>query len=214
MMPASSYNVKLQHDFEADAVTIKDELFQVADAAAEARSRICDRSLQKPLTAIRNSCDEAKRAWSGSDIGYHATVYFEGLQPKPADAEFSPEWGLMDRWPTHQPHPGWRNWDRQTVISQILARAGDPDVGAIEQALIPLREAFSDLKEQAISLLTAALSTKQDPFIDRKLKQIEPLKIADARTIELSLVPHGQYWSRDSQAMSQGLRPAPHQRGR
>jgi predicted nucleotide-binding protein len=190
-------------------VTVKDELFQVADAAADARTRIRDESLQKPLAALRHSCDEAERAWSGSNIGYHATVYFEGLKPKPPAAQFSPEFGMMDRWPTHQPHPGWWIWDHQSVIDRILAYAGGADIEAIEATLKKLREEFSDLKERAISLFTAVQS--KDTFLDRKLKQIEPLQIADARTIAFSFLPKREYWSRDSLAMSQGCRIAPHQ---
>jgi hypothetical protein len=75
---------------------------------------------------------------------------------------------------------------------------------------VPLREAFSDLKEQAIAVLAAATSKTRDSFLERKLQQIELLKIADVRTIESNLVQN-QRWSRDSLAVSQGLRPAPHQ---
>jgi predicted transcriptional regulator len=74
------------------AKDLTDELFQIADAASQARDRIRDKALQEPLAAIRKSCEEIKRAWSGSNIGYHATVYYSGLQPKPANVEFSPEW--------------------------------------------------------------------------------------------------------------------------
>jgi hypothetical protein len=49
------------------------------------------------LAAIRKSADDAKRAWSGSNIGYQASVYFADLQPASPEAQFSSEWGLMDR---------------------------------------------------------------------------------------------------------------------
>jgi hypothetical protein len=42
-------------------------------------------------------------------------------------------------------------------------------------------------------MLTAALAQQPDPFIDRKLKQIEPLKLATPQAIEMTLAPQGRY---------------------
>ena len=175
-------------------MTIADELFETADAAAGLLARVRDDRLRAPLQAIRKACEEAQRAWCGSNIGYHACVYFAGLQPHPPEAQFSAEWGLMDRWPTHQPHPGWRIMDRQTVIGELLSRAGNPDLDVITADLAPFQERFSSLKERTISLLTAALAEQPDEFIDRKLKQVEPLKLANPQIVERSLMPKGQIW--------------------
>jgi hypothetical protein len=101
---------------------ITNDLFEVAGEADEALARIRDVSLQNPLLAIRKACEEAERAWSGSNIGYHSTVYFEGIRPKPPDAQFSREWGIIDGWQTQQSHPGWRIMDRQAVIDELLGR--------------------------------------------------------------------------------------------
>lgn len=192
-------------------MTIADDLFQIAGEADQALTRIRDESLQKPLAAIRKVCEDAQRAWSGSNIGYHAAVYFDGICPKPPEAQFSGEWGMMDRWPTHQPHPGWRIMDHQAVIDELLARAGKPDLEAIGKTVAPIQETFSSLKERAISLLTTAVAEQPDAFIDRKLRQVELLKLASPHTIELSAFPKGQYMTRDTRAMSQGLQAAPHQ---
>ena len=102
--------------------------------------------------------------------------------------------------------------DFQVVTDELLSRAGHPDLAAIEKTLEPLRNDFSTLKERAISLLTVALAEKTDKFLERKLKQIEPLFYATAGTIEQDLLPHGNAWSRDSQAATQGLPVAPHQK--
>jgi hypothetical protein len=191
-------------------MTLIEELFEVATAAAEARVQINEPGLQKPLAAIHHECEKAKRAWSGSNLGYHATVYYENLEPKPPGVEFSSEWGLMDRWPTHQPAPGWRVMDYQAVVDELLLRAGSPEIDAIEKGLAPLRETLSDLKERAISLLTSAYASTKDPYLGRKLKQIEDLVIADRNAIEETLIPDGG-WSRDSLAVTKGNRIAPHQ---
>jgi predicted nucleotide-binding protein len=100
--------------------------------------------------------------------------------------------------------------DHQAVIDEILRRAESPDIDAIEETLAPLRETLSDLKERGVSLLTAASAYSPDPYLDRKLKQIENLVIADRIAIAQTLIPDGG-WSRDSLAVTKGNRLAPHQ---
>ena len=145
-----------------------DELFRVADFAAELRAEIRNERLQKPLTAIHTACDEIKRAWSGSNIGYHATVYYAGLRPKPSEVQFSAEWGLMDRWPTHQPNAGWQMMDHQTVLNQIQERSGRPDLTALARDLEFIREKFFGLQEESKSILTAILADTKDTFLSHK----------------------------------------------
>jgi predicted nucleotide-binding protein len=162
--------------------------------------------------AIRKACDEAKRAWSGSNLGYHANVYWEGLQPKPPEVQFSPEWGLIRRLGVRESAPwAWCTMDREEVINAIISRASSPDIDSIDSTLALVREKFSSLKEHAMSLLSAAQMEKNDPFIERKLNQIDKLAVATPDTIATSLVSSGQNWSRDSTAVTQGLRVAPHQ---
>ena len=192
-------------------MTVTQDLFDVADSADEALRLIGDDSIQRSLSAIRDVAEEARRAWSGSNLGYHATVYYAGLQPCPPHVQFNPEWGMLDRWPTHQPDPGWQLMDHQAVLEELLSRAGNPDLDDIEDKLKSLREKFSSLKERAISLLTTALAEKPDAFLDRKLKQVEPLFYATRDRMTRDLLPNGPVWSRDSQAVTQGLRAALHQ---
>src|SRR5215469_5297072 len=81
------------------SMSIPEDLFALSETAARVRGRLHDEVLEGSLAAIRTVGEEAKRAWSGSNIGYHATVYYAGLEPHPPGAQFSPEWGLMDVWP-------------------------------------------------------------------------------------------------------------------
>jgi hypothetical protein len=101
--------------------------------------------------------------------------------------------------------------DRDEVIKTIILRTGSPDIDSIASTLASIREKCSSLKEQAVSLLSTALIEENDPFIERKLKQIDELAVATPDTIALSLVPSGQIFTSDSTAMTQGLRVAPHQ---
>jgi hypothetical protein len=188
-----------------------DELLQVADAAAHARVQIQNDRIQQPLKALKEVCDEVKRAWSGSNLGYHALVYYAGLKPPPPGIHFSPEWGLMDQWPTHQPAPGWQTMDYQVVLDEIFSRAGCSDKDSIATELASLRRTFEELKENAKSALNVVLKDTDDMFLRQKLKDIEALITPDSGTIEPTLVLKGAGWSRDSLAATQGGRLAPHQ---
>src|SRR5271163_2143753 len=101
-----------------------EELLKIADAAADTRVQIQNDDIQKPLKAVQEVCEEVKRAWSGSNLGYHALVYYAGLRPPPPGVEFSPEWGLMNRRPTHEANAGWQAMDYQVVLNEIFRRAG------------------------------------------------------------------------------------------
>jgi len=192
-------------------MSLTDEIFEVADQAAAVLTQAHDDGLARPLSALRTACEEAKRAWSGSNIGYHANIYYDGLEPAPPHAQFSPEWGLMDRWPVHQPDPGWGIMDPQQVRQFLLDQAGIADLDSILSKLAALRQKLSDLKETGIGLLTtAAREHTGDSFIARQLQHVEQLRIATPDEIRGSLIPR-QVWSRDSQALAQGTRAAPHQ---
>jgi hypothetical protein len=193
-------------------MTFSDELFELENTVAEVLSRARDEECKAQLAALEKAGEEAKRAWSGSNLGYHADVYWEGLQPKPPFAQFSPEWGLMDRWPTHQPDSGWRVMDNAAVTEIILMQAGISDLDALKRSLALLREDLSRFKERGIALLSAALADATDPYLKRQLAQIEELQVADPGTVAISLAQGGPNWSRDSTAISQGRRVAPHQR--
>jgi predicted nucleotide-binding protein len=101
--------------------------------------------------------------------------------------------------------------DHQQVVNEIRARSGNPDIDAVTKSLAAIREIFSGLKENAISVFSAVPTGAEDTFLQRKFKEIEGLQAPEAGTIALKLLPRGQVWSRDSLAMTHGLRVAPHQ---
>lgn len=174
-----------------------DELFQLADAAAAALNQCRADEIREPLRALKEMCDEVGRAWSGSNIGYHSTTYYVGLQPKPPHVQFSAEWGLMDCWPTHQPDPGWETMDPKQVSNFITSQVGDKKLKVAVAAITPIRADFESIKENAISVLSAILSTATDSFLKRQLDTIEKLEAAHPQQIEHEFIS-GQVWSRDS----------------
>lgn len=188
-----------------------DDLNAVVSDADDLLAKINDNGLRKQLEALEAACDSIDRAWSGSNLGYHANVYYHDLNPKPAHVEFSSEWGLMDRWPTHQPDRGWVKMDDKAVEREILDRAGVPDLDKIRKYYEPLRDEFASLKATLTSILSAVLSGKtKDAYLQQRLDRAERTDVPSAARFAQAMLP-GQMFSRDSLAMTQGLKVAPHQ---
>jgi hypothetical protein len=159
------------------------ELNAIAGDAEKLLTEIRDPELQMHLGALRAAAEEVKRSWSGSNIGYHSRVYYRGMQPKPPNVEFSPEWGLMDRWPTHQPDPGWVTMDSEAVRQEIITRAGNPNLDDITNLLSP--------KGAATSILSAILSGGiKDDYLRSRLERIEK-SIMGASASNTIFIGHG-----------------------
>src|SRR5262245_17685430 len=191
-------------------MTLDQELTQIADKAARLLASVRSPTLQAVLEALERESRNVGRSWSGSNIGYHATIYFVDLMPPPTGTHFSAEWGLEDRWPVNQVHPGWREHDHKWVMEEILRRAGGPALATSERDGKPVRDAFFELKEAAASNMLAALRANPDTYLQDKLDQLQKLEAPDIRALVKRWLP-GSHTSRDSLAMHQGLRAAPHQ---
>ena len=183
-------------------MTVTEELFSISEAASAALADLQKAEIQQPLARLEQVCKEAKRAWSGSNLGYHADVYWDGLEAQSPIGQFNPEWGLMDRWPAHTPAREWRVMDPGDVRKTLLSRAGDPDIASIDASIEAAQERFSDLKEATVSLFMSILGNHDDPFVKRKLKETDELSVASKETIANSLVPRGQRMTRDTGAMT------------
>ncbi len=70
----------------------------------ERLARRCDRAakiFEEPAldlmrTNVLGATQELDKAFSGSWLGYHASVYINGLLPRRPGEHFSVEWGLME----------------------------------------------------------------------------------------------------------------------
>ena len=70
-----------------------EELFEIAktlEAAAATGSAV---TVSSPLDKLAKAAEELKRSFSGSWLGYHSRVYYAGLDPAPAGANFGQNGG-------------------------------------------------------------------------------------------------------------------------
>lgn len=161
------------------------------------------------LAALEKAATNAAASWSGSCIGYHATVYYEGLVPPPAGAHFNSEWGLM---PTVISSSGnWREYSYEEVEAKVRAAAGDPDLTELRIVCDEVAAIFRDEQSRFESIVSAAISGVADEYLDSLRSEARDLKVLSLQDAIRVQMPRGTIMSRDPVAMAAGLRHAPHQ---
>lgn len=163
------------------------------------------------IEQVRRVVDRCEASWSGSQIGYHARVYYKNFAVPPAGHHFSPEWGMTPQLFSEGTVGEWREYPFQSVVDQILHDAGNPNLTELNRESARVQALFTDLKESFDSLLTLTQNTISDTYIDRIRTQSDSLTmpiLGEAIRFQYGNIPAS---SRDSLAVSQGIMPAPHQ---
>lgn len=191
----------------ADTETYIEELSTIAEELAAMAAGAKSGTIKPALDALTEAAEDVGKAWSGSNIGYHARVYYKDYVAPPTSDMFSQEWGLMfgsdDR--------GWEILTDETVRTEILKRAGAHDLKPLQDSAASVRDAFLEQKEAVSSILSNYLSTASDAYLSDLRKKVDDTTVPSMRTLARSYVPSGMVISRDSQAIDQGLAVAPHQ---
>ena len=135
-------------------MTAPQELFALADRLDEA-SRSPDLEAASPALERLDECAAAVgRAFSGSWLGYHARVYYAGLQAPPPGAHFSQEWGLMDMSLTSMGSVGdWREFQSEAILDHIRTQADNPDLATVAGASEHAGELFQECTSEIRSIL-------------------------------------------------------------
>lgn len=188
---------------------LAEELLKLAD---EAQTTAMHAGPNGKMKALETAAKEVGKAWSGSSLGYHASVYYDGLRPAPPGAHFSQEWGLMRNYMDEPFSPGYVEYDPQQVKDHILNLAGDPDLDSGRKDLEQAARTFDRIKGEAHSILLLASEKGDDPYLKTKLSELEKIRVWTEWDAVEALTPgQGKHViSRDMQAINQGSRASPH----
>ena len=185
-----------------------EELEQIVGRLDKLAQRGDSAEVDEPLSALRKSAERVGRAASGSWFGYHAFVYYEGLNRPPPDAHFDQEWGLMNDF-SNRTSGSWVQHARETVIEAIHGRAGDPD-------LVPARK-FDDEARESIEVCKSEISSilqtyadRDDPHLESVRSEIDDTSLVWREDAIEKFVPRSKWMSRDSLAINKGLQTPPH----
>ena len=183
------------------------ELIRIADRLAKLVEKGRSKEIQEPLDRLQAAVEEIGKSWSGSNIGYHAYVYYQGLRAPPPGRHFSQEWGLMDAI-SGGSIGEWTEFAPEQVEAEIRARAGHPNLDPAIDLRNDITRQFEESKLDVLSLLEQL--PLSGGFLNRLEAELGKLLVPTTRKILNRLLPAGQVISRDMTAMGQGSRIPPH----
>jgi len=163
-----------------------------------------------PLEALDQAANEVGEAFCGSWLGYHARVYYAGLQHPPPGAHFSQEWGMQEMFGNLGTRGDWREFQPQAIIATIDARAGHPDLSTSRRMAEEAQKAFGEAKAEFLSIVESDLAAKPDAFLEKLKKEVEDLRPFSVSDVANYLSPKGKFISRDMVAIGQGMQTPPH----
>lgn len=188
-----------------------EELFDVArklEAAAELEDR---EEISASLKALTNAANDVKKSFSGSWLGYHSRVYYEGLNPAPAGANFSQEWGLRDRSYSRIGSRGnWQEFEFDEIINYIRTIADQPDSEKLQLAANEANTSFDNLRSEIASIIENEIAKQPDAFLSKLKSDVEKLDSMSKMDIAQLWSPKGPKMTRDMIAMGQGTTVPPH----
>jgi hypothetical protein len=167
-------------------MTAVQELTDAAKRFADAAALADPEKITAPLKSLAEAAEKIEHAFSGSWLGYHSRVYYEGLRRPPPGSNFSQEWGFAG-YPElvgHGSRGNWREFDPEDVKSSIYQLAGSPDLGPAQAAAADAAGIFDEAKAEVVSILEIELSQSPDPFLSRlkgDLEKLEPMSSSDCR---------------------------------
>jgi predicted nucleotide-binding protein len=185
-----------------------EQLRAVADAAEVAAGYLGVDA--ERLEAVLSRAQELADSWSGSNLGYHANVYYAGLQRPPPGAHFSSEWGLQPSIVTRSVG-NWREYASDEVQRYCFSAAPELDPEGLQSRVAEATKAFKFARSRFKSIVSVAQHNEQDTYINDLRSQADDLTIFTVDVGVRAQLPSGQFLSSDSLAVSQGLWPAPHQ---
>ena len=187
-----------------------EELLKIADSLDGLVKRGRQPEIQDPLERLEEAVQKVKKSWSGSWLGYHANVYYEGLAPRPPGAHFSQEWGLTTSFVRHSTSGHWVEYDPDEVKTATRKLAGNPNLEPSHEFCEEAMPEFETMKSTVASILETELEKSSDTFLNRLKNDLEKLSYLNQFEILESLKPGGQIMTRDSLAAGQGIWVPPH----
>jgi hypothetical protein len=189
--------------------SLGDDLVHLGEQLLTVAARADDTTFTEPLNALMDAAEGIARSWSGSNLGFHSDIYYEGLRSPPPGAHFSAEWGFLGMF---QGTTGdWHEYPHDEVIAHIEDMAGRPDLTDLERDADEAVRIVQEAKADITSLLRAYLRRDDDEHLKELLDEVQGLEPLSYRQCLRAQLPSGNMISRDSTAVSQGLRSAPHQ---
>ena len=195
-------SLTLMTDHSAEFIAIAKEAGEIAKRADELDT--------EPLEALTAAAEDVAQAWSGSNLGYQANVYYEGFEIPPPGATFSREWGFEGI--VLGSRGEWRQHRSEDVVAYIEARAGSPDLASVQAVSDNVRPAVESLIQRARSV-AAKIAQPHDDYVKENLEELQHVSLPSIEMLARAQMrtPSGRFAVRDMRAFEGGWQPAGHQ---
>jgi predicted nucleotide-binding protein len=162
------------------------------------------------INPLINEAEIISKAWSGSWLGYHSSVYYENFSIPPRGAHFSIEWGLYNDYKMlgMESIGNWIEYNSDKVISYIENKAGNIDLSNIKKDSFEANKLIEEVKDDVL-LIIHAKNLTDDKFINKLVDELEKIKILSHNDFIKSYMPKGAISTRD-QKVDKKLIPPPH----
>lgn len=182
---------------------------KIADTLEESSSSF-ELRFKPQLKRVLDAAVAIHEAWSGSNVGYQANVYYDGFQKPPAGARFSVMHGIGEDW-LSDTVGDWGEFSAAQVKTAVYQRAGNPDTAECESASREALRGFNRAKGEVLSGLNIVLEGRKDAFLSSLLEQVQSVQVATAQDLSRAFLGGGQFMTQDTRALNGGARAAPHQ---
>lgn len=185
--------------------TLIEDLGRIEKELMAIHKKVNKPKIDAALDRVKQAAEDAHKAFSGSWLGYHSRVYYEGLKPVPPGAHFSVEWGMMPLHSIQDTRGDWHEYDGDQILEILKKQAGSPSMEEISKDAAKAVEESKDYREELLSILDACLARSQDTYLEKMKKQAEASRFRSVEECVEKYRPKGQFMSRDSVAMGQGF---------
>lgn len=145
------------------------------------------------------------RAWSGSNLGPQAAMYYGEFEPPPRGRHWDSVWGVV------HVQVGWDHRTEDEIQARVSRAIGQP-FGLIEIAATALNLHVDEFAHGAALLFEGSRQTQGSIALQERLAEIVGLTAAkDVDQVIRGWMPTS-WTSRDSVSFAAGPVPAPHQR--
>ncbi len=183
---------------------IRNELMKLSQRLSAIAVQADNSDFANPVNALLEVAGQVDQSWSQSNLGYHANIYCKNFQPPPPGEYFNSEWGQGTT-------EVWYKYSPDKVIEYIKNQAGNPDLDKIQRDANDAICIFEDSKENVNSLLSVFFHNNNDGYIRKLLDDVAELEIPSHDQVLKRFFPPRQQGTRDSLALNQGFKHAPHQ---
>lgn len=188
-----------------------EELFNIADDLKRTSADLSLGEAKYGLDQLEVGIQKASRAFSGSWLGYHASVYYEGFNPPPPGTHFSLQKGLYDKRPSFNGTKGnWIEFDPEELYKKMKEDAGNPDLSSVSEAAGAAAEKFETYKVDISSVMHIEDPKQRDGVLMSLMAVLKKLEPLTADQFLEHWKPKGSVISQDMIALQQGLMPPPH----